>query len=108
MSHKDEEKNKEKVHEGDPGPAKPIARLRWIMETLRTPKDGCPWDLKQTHTTLRPYLLEEACEVLDAIEDEDDEELCKELGDLLLQIVFHSQIASERGSFNLDDASQSH
>ena len=103
---KKEEQVKDRVHENDPGPDKPIARLRWIMETLRTPKGGCLWDLKQTHHTLRPYLMEEACEVLDAIEDEDDEELCKELGDLLLQIVFHSQIASERGSFTLDDAAR--
>ena len=83
-----------------------MERLRWIMEVLRSPDKGCPWDLKQDHESLKPYLLEEACEVLDAIEDGDDEELCKELGDLLLQIVFHSEIARQRGSFSLDDVAQ--
>lgn len=73
------------------------------MELLRRPEGGCPWDLKQTHSSLKPYLLEEACEVLDAIDDGDDRELCTELGDLLLQIVFHAQIAAERGTFTLDD-----
>ena len=72
----------------DPGTSRPIARLRWIMETLRAKEGGCPWDLKQDHFTLKPYLMEEACEVIDAIDEEDDDELCKELGDLLLQIVF--------------------
>ena len=81
----------------------PVRRLRSILESLRSPGNGCPWDLKQTHETLKPYLLEEACEVLDAIDDGDDLELCTELGDLLLQIVFHAQIASERGAFSLDD-----
>ena len=90
----------------DPGSSRPIARLRWIMEILRAKDRGCPWDLKQDHFTLKPYLMEEACEVIDAIDDEDDAELCKELGDLLLQIVFHAQIASERDAFTLDDTAR--
>jgi MazG family protein len=90
----------------DPGITQPIARLQWIMETLRAKDGGCPWDLKQNHFTLKPYLMEEACEVIDAIDDEDDNELCKELGDLLLQIVFHAQIASERNAFTLDDTAR--
>lgn len=77
-------------------------RLVEIMQKLRS-KDGCPWDQKQTHHSLRQYLLEESYEVLEALDDEDFEELKKELGDLLLQIVFHAQIANERGDFNIWD-----
>ena len=73
-----------------------------IMHRLRAP-GGCPWDAEQTHESLRPYLIEEAYEVLDAIESESDEELRDELGDLLLQIVFHSELAAERGAFTIDD-----
>ncbi len=73
-----------------------------IMERLRSP-EGCPWDRKQTHKSLLPYLVEETYEVVDAVERGNDEELKEELGDLLLQVVFHSQIAKERGSFNIDD-----
>ncbi|KAB3531851.1 bifunctional methyltransferase/pyrophosphohydrolase YabN [Alkaliphilus serpentinus] len=73
-----------------------------IMERLRH-KDGCPWDIQQTHETLKPYLVEEAYEVLEAIDLEDDLLLEEELGDLLLQVVFHSQIAKERGAFNIKD-----
>ncbi|KXG73955.1 bifunctional methyltransferase/pyrophosphohydrolase YabN [Thermotalea metallivorans] len=73
-----------------------------IMATLRS-KNGCPWDLKQTHESLKPYLLEEAYEVLEALEQEDMELLVEELGDLLLQIVFHAQIASEEGYFDIRD-----
>lgn len=73
-----------------------------IMEKLRSP-EGCPWDRKQTHKSLLPYLLEETYEVIDAVEKGDDEELKEELGDLLLQVIFHSQIAKERGAFTIDD-----
>ncbi len=73
-----------------------------VMEKLRSPQ-GCPWDREQTHESLLKYLLEEAYEVVDAVLKGDDEELKEELGDLLLQVVFHSQIAKERGAFTLDE-----
>lgn len=73
-----------------------------IMERLRG-KEGCPWDIKQTHQSLKPYLLEESNEVLEAIDMEDDALLEEELGDVLLQVIFHSQIAKERGSFRVED-----
>lgn len=73
-----------------------------ILETLRSEK-GCPWDKKQTHKSLKPYLLEECQEVIEAIDLKDDYLLEEELGDVLLQIVFHSQIAKERGVFRIDD-----
>ena len=72
------------------------------MAKLRSPS-GCPWDLKQSHESLRPYLLEEAYEVLDAIDSNDPDQLCEELGDLLLQIVFHSRLAEEQRHFDLQD-----
>lgn len=73
-----------------------------IMGKLRG-EDGCPWDREQDHHTLTPYLLEETYEVLEAIQQENMYNICEELGDLLLQIVFHAQIAKERGFFNIDD-----
>jgi tetrapyrrole methylase family protein/MazG family protein len=73
-----------------------------IMKTLRS-NEGCPWDREQNHKSLKPYLIEESYEVLEALEDDDMELLEEELGDLLLQIVFHSQIASENGYFNITD-----
>lgn len=73
-----------------------------IMEKLRS-KEGCPWDIKQTHKSLRQYILEEAYEVVDAIESGDTDYLVEELGDLLLQIVFHSQIGREEGYFTIWD-----
>ena len=73
------------------------------VAALRHPETGCPWDLEQTHSSLRPYLLEEAHEVLEAIDNSDDASFCDELGDLLLQVVLHAQLASERNAFNLDD-----
>jgi tetrapyrrole methylase family protein/MazG family protein len=73
-----------------------------IMAVLRAP-DGCPWDREQTHMSLRRHLLEEAYEAVAAIESGDDAEIRDELGDLLLQIVFHAQIASEEGRFDIDD-----
>lgn len=73
-----------------------------VMATLRGPQ-GCPWDRAQTHQSLRPYLLEEAYEVLEAIDAQDPDRLREELGDLLLQVVFHAQIAAERGAFTVHD-----
>lgn len=77
-------------------------RLVEIMATLRG-EGGCPWDREQDHHTLKRYLIEEAYEVLDAIDDGDDDALAEELGDLLLQVVFHSQIAAESGRFTIRD-----
>ncbi len=80
-----------------------FAALVRVMARLRDPQKGCPWDLKQSHESLRPYVLEEAYEVAEAIDSGDSEKLCDELGDLLLQTVFHAQIASEAGVFDSDD-----
>ena len=77
-----------------------LARLLDIMARLRRPGDGCPWDLEQTIDTIKPNLIEEAYEALDAMESGNREHLAEELGDLLLQIVFQSQIAAQEGSFN--------
>ena len=77
-----------------------------ISARLRAP-DGCPWDAKQTHLTLRPYLLEEAYETVDAIERGDPAELAEELGDLLLQVILHAQVAAEDGAFDLTDVYRS-
>lgn len=84
-------------------PEEPLARLRAIVNLLRSP-GGCPWDREQTHQSLRAGLLEEACETIDAIDRADDANLREELGDLLLQVVFHTDLASERGAFTLEDA----
>jgi tetrapyrrole methylase family protein / MazG family protein len=72
------------------------------MARLRGP-GGCPWDREQTHRSLRPYLLEEAYEALEAIDGGSPQQLCQELGDLLLQVVFHAQMAKEAGAFTIDD-----
>ncbi len=77
-------------------------KLVEVMKTLRDP-GGCDWDRSQTHKTLKPYLIEEAFELLEAIDKEDDQEIKEELGDVLLQVVFHAQIASERGAFDIKD-----
>jgi tetrapyrrole methylase family protein/MazG family protein len=82
-----------------------FADLVAILHRLRSP-GGCPWDAEQTHETLRPYLIEEAYEVLEAIDAGDDAELRDELGDLLLQVVFHSELASERRAFDIDDVTE--
>jgi MazG family protein len=74
-----------------------------IIQALRAPGTGCPWDLKQTRHTLRRYLVEETHEVLDAIDSEDDRALAEELGDLLLQVVLHAQLAADRGAFTIRD-----
>jgi ATP diphosphatase len=80
-----------------------ISRLLDIMARLRDPQRGCPWDLEQTFATIAPYTIEEAYEVADAIERQDSAALRDELGDLLFQVVFHSQMAREQGSFAFDD-----
>ncbi len=80
-----------------------IETLRAIMAALRTPVTGCPWDLEQTFDTIAPYTIEEAYEVADAIAKGARPHLCEELGDLLLQTVYHSQMAAEEGSFTFDD-----
>lgn len=77
-------------------------QLREVIATLRGP-EGCPWDRKQTNESLRPYLIEEAYELLQAIEDEDDEGMIEELGDVLLQVMLHSQIGEDEGFFTIDD-----
>src|ERR1700675_1961861 len=77
-------------------------KLAAVQARLRAP-DGCPWDREQTHASLRTYLIEEAYEVLEAMESGDDAKFADEMGDLLLQIVFHSQIAREEGRFEVSD-----
>lgn len=84
-------------------PSAPLERLKTIVALLRSP-EGCPWDREQTHQTLRAGLLEEACETVDAIDQGDDNNLREELGDLLLQVVFHADLARDRGAFTLEDA----
>lgn len=79
-----------------------FAELIRIMERLRAP-GGCPWDREQTHLSIKPYVLEEAFEVAEAIEDDDVEELKTELGDLLLQIVFHAEMGREAGTFTIEE-----
>jgi tetrapyrrole methylase family protein / MazG family protein len=79
-----------------------VDRLRKIVAQLRSP-DGCPWDREQTHQSLKPHLIEECYELVDAIDAGDDKEIKEELGDLLLQVVLHSQMASEEGRFDMDD-----
>ncbi|HET6316893.1 MAG TPA: MazG nucleotide pyrophosphohydrolase domain-containing protein, partial [Chloroflexota bacterium] len=77
--------------------------LRAIVARLRAPEIGCPWDLEQTHRTLTPYVVEEAYEVVDAIEDDDPAALADELGDLLLQVVLHAEVADQSGEFEWND-----
>ena len=81
----------------------PLTRLLEIMAALRTPVTGCPWDLEQTFASIAPYTIEEAFEVADAIERGDLANLKDELGDLLLQVVYHSRMAEEQGAFAFDD-----
>lgn len=79
----------------------PFDRITHVIAQLRDPVSGCPWDIKQTHKTLTKHLIEESYEVLDAIEREDMDELCDELGDIYLQVALHSQIADDDGYFNV-------
>ncbi|MCL6708762.1 nucleoside triphosphate pyrophosphohydrolase [Pseudomonas sp. R2.Fl] len=83
--------------------SKDIARLIEIMAALRDPRTGCPWDIVQTFETIVPYTIEEAYEVADAVERNDPDDLCDELGDLLLQVVFHARMAEEQGLFSFGD-----
>src|SRR6202161_3627695 len=85
-------------------PSPDIARLIEIMAALRTPGTGCPWDLEQDFATIAPYTIEEAYEVADAIERADFDDLRDELGDLLLQVVFHARIAEEQNAFEIGRA----
>lgn len=80
-----------------------MQELLAIMEKLRDPDAGCPWDVKQTFNTIAPYTIEEAYEVADAIERDDMQDLREELGDLLLQVIFHAQMASEKNLFSFSD-----
>jgi nucleoside triphosphate diphosphatase len=84
-------------------PSRDIGRLLDIMAALRTPKTGCPWDLEQNFATIAPYTLEEAYEVADAIARGDLADLEEELGDLLLQVVFHARMAQEQSAFDFGD-----
>ena len=80
--------------------------LKSVMAALRTPVTGCPWDLEQTHKTLKPFLLEESAEVLDAIDNDDMQNLKEELGDVLMNLYFHAQLADEAGHFTIEDVAQ--
>ncbi|AIC27222.1 nucleoside triphosphate pyrophosphohydrolase [Rhizobium etli bv. mimosae str. IE4771] len=84
-------------------PSKDISRLIEIMAALRHPETGCPWDIEQNFQSIKPYTIEEAYEVSDAIERGDMDDLCDELGDLLLQVVFHARMAEEAGEFSFGD-----
>ena len=83
-----------------------ISKLVLIMEQLRDKQGGCEWDLEQTYETIAPYTIEEAYEVVEAIYESDMDKLCDELGDLLLQVVFHAQIAKENGNFDIEDVAR--
>ncbi|WP_282296019.1 nucleoside triphosphate pyrophosphohydrolase [Stenotrophomonas sp. PS02289] len=83
-----------------------LERLLGIMARLRDPQQGCPWDLEQSFATIAPYTIEEAYEVADAIDRGDLDDLCDELGDLLLQVVFHAQMASEQGAFGFAEVAR--
>ena len=89
-----------------PTPSSPLQQLIEVVAKLRSPDGGCPWDREQTHASLVPYVLEEAHEVADAIRHGDDAHLKEELGDLLLQVLLHAQIAAEEQRFDLDAVAQ--
>ncbi len=84
----------------------PHPQLERLIEVMRALRRGCPWDAEQTHESLVPYLVEETLEVVEAIEDGTDTALVEELGDLLLQVVFHAEIAAEQGRFDIDDVAR--
>jgi len=86
--------------------SRPFERLVAIMARLRDPERGCPWDVEQTFATIAPYTIEEAYEVADAIQQADLVSLREELGDLLLQVVFHARMAEEVGAFNIEDVAR--
>ncbi|MEL7512469.1 MAG: MazG family protein, partial [Cyanobacteria bacterium J06554_3] len=83
-----------------------LQRLIDVMAQLRNPEGGCPWDLKQTPESLTPYVIEEAYEVVDAIQHGDKADVADELGDLLLQVVFQAQLYKEQGDFDLSDVAR--
>src|SRR5215211_8472491 len=87
-------------------PKEPLARLLAVMAWLRDRQHGCPWDIDQTFRTIAPYTIEEAYEVADAVERDDLQDLKEELGDLLLQVVFHARMAEEAGAFAFGDVVQ--
>lgn len=84
----------------------PIEQLKHVMACLRDPDTGCPWDKEQTFETILPYTIEEAYEVADAIERKDHNDLKEELGDLLLQVIYHTQMAQEQNLFSFNDVAQ--
>ncbi len=96
----------ETVTEADLAAASPLEKVQYLMARLRDPQTGCNWDLAQTYNTIAPYTIEEAYEVIDAIERQDFAHLKEELGDLLLQVVFYSQMAAEDGHFTLNDVAR--
>ena len=83
-----------------------LLRLVEVMRRLRDPERGCPWDLEQDHASLLPYLVEETYELVEAVETGDDPHLLEELGDVLLQVVFHARIARDRGAFGIDEVAR--
>jgi mazG family protein len=85
------------------GAGEQLIRLNEVMARLRV---ECPWDREQTHVSLLTHLIEETCEVVDAVEEGTDADLCEELGDLLLQVYFHARIAQDEGRFTIDDVAQ--
>ena len=80
--------------------------FRQVIATLRSPQ-GCPWDREQTHESLKKYLIEEAYELLEAIDEQDDDHIVEELGDVLLQVMLHAQIGEDEGYFSIDDVIES-
>src|SRR6202140_84751 len=105
---KQTKKAKKLRRSGKPAKQKKLTPGQWfeklvaVQARLRAP-NGCPWDREQTHESLRTYLIEEAYEVLDALESGDADKFAEELGDLLLQIIFHSALASQAGRFDVSD-----
>lgn len=84
----------------------PIQKLKWVMQCLRDPENGCPWDKEQDFKSILPYTIEEAYEVADAIERDDMDALKDELGDYLLQVIYHTQMAQEENLFTFDEVAQ--
>lgn len=96
-------KTRKTIDERSPVMSQALSALLDVMRRLREPEKGCPWDIQQDHKTLARCLLDESYEAVEAIENDDQEHLCEELGDVLFQVVFHAQIASESGAFTFDD-----
>lgn len=94
------------VPSAPPANRPPLNHLRYVVDRLRDPDGGCPWDLKQTPQTLRKYVLEEAYEVVHALDEGDPDEICEELGDLLLQVYLQARVAQDMGDFDLDDVAR--